>query len=133
MPPLSIMSDSDPLMGEVRFERDSTAPLALSVGEIDRVAESLRASPRLELVGVSGHADQDEPGDLATRRATEVIALLVARGVDRSHLEVRPAAPTATAMRGGACGTGRIPKEWEDFARAEDRWVRFTILRSNEN
>ncbi len=132
MPPLWIMSESDPLMGEVRFERDSTAPLALSGGEIDRVADALRASARLELVGVSGHAERDEPGDLPTRRASQVIALLVARGVAPSHLEVRSVTST-TPARGGTCGTGPIPKEWEDFARAEDRWVRFTILRSNEN
>jgi len=131
MPPLWIMSENDPLMGEVRFARNSTEPLALSGEELERVASSIRGSARLELIGVSGHAEQDEPDGLARNRAAKVIALLVARGVDGARLEVHGARSTAP-MRGGVCGTGELPKDLEDFVRAEDRWVRFTILRSHD-
>ena len=134
LPPMWIMSKGDPLMREVRFGQHSVEPLGGYVAEVDQVADALRSSARLELVAVSGHASQGEADELAARRAQRIIELLVARGVDRSRLEVRPPSSTAVQLV-GTCGTD-LSKEEEEQARAEaqaqDQWVRFSILRSNE-
>ena len=107
-------------------------PLELSDEELTRVAYAIRGSARLELIGVSGHVEQGEPDDLATRRAAKVVALLVGLGVDGTRLAVHGPIERTAPMRVGACGMGQAQKDFEDFDRAEDRWVRFTILRSHD-
>jgi hypothetical protein len=132
--PLRIMSDLDPLTQEVRFAHGSKEVLPLSLPVLDRIADALASSDKVERLAISGHVESDEPLELADQRATQVIEWLAKRGIARQRLVVAIPKDTSPHLE-ARCGTvgpnevstaeSRMEEQW---ATSQDRWVRFSIL-----
>ena len=100
---------------QVRFDLDAAAIPADGAGPLDDLAALLLADPRIELLRVEGHADEQGSSrynlDLSRRRAVACVDWLVAAGIDRARLE--------------AVGTGEArPVEGQSASRR----VEFTVL-----
>jgi outer membrane protein OmpA-like peptidoglycan-associated protein len=115
------------LVDPVYFATGRDVILERSFPVLDAVAGALRASPNIRRVSVEGHTDDvhtDEANvTLSERRANNVVAFLVAHGVDASRLEAhgfgesRPVRPL----------DGLDPQQTE-AARAVNRRVEFRIV-----
>lgn len=73
----------------IAFERNTTR-ITSEPSSLDVLAETLRANPQIELVGVVGHAQASESRarDLAAERAQIIVAELTRRNTARARLQV---------------------------------------------
>jgi outer membrane protein OmpA-like peptidoglycan-associated protein len=100
-----IMSTGITILQEVLFTAGSTRPTRDADPIVRATADALKADPSITKLEVGGHAATDDPNPQRTSeaRANEVIARLVAIGVDRSRLVAKgygtthPLAPNSTA------------------------------------
>ncbi|MEO7112292.1 MAG: hypothetical protein ABI183_17735 [Polyangiaceae bacterium] len=133
-PALRIDSNQRPFARDIFFAPGSSEPLAPSLAALDQIAETMKAIPSVSLLAVMGHTGTAESAEIADQRAARVIDLLIARGVERTRLEVRPFTPPP-AVEVGRCGM-TTPDEREierKRALAAERAVHFAIVRVDEN
>lgn len=83
------------ILHEVGFESGSDAIAASASKVLDDIATTFKAHPELGTFIVKGHAlaTEKDATKLAERRAKNVIAALVKRGVDKASLDIRAVAP----------------------------------------
>ncbi len=108
VPPPSSDACNEPIAGIVFFDWDSAVPPASSTETLDAVVQNVRACG-WKAITVTGHADRSGSdgynGALSVRRAEAVGALLAAKGVERSVLnvsgrgEAEPKVPTVDGER----------------------------------
>jgi outer membrane protein OmpA-like peptidoglycan-associated protein len=87
---------------------------------LDAVAVALKMNPELGSVEVRGHAALDErsAAGLAERRASTVVAALVARGVARERLVAR-----------GVGATSPVCAERSEACQSHNRRVEFVVTK----
>jgi hypothetical protein len=75
------------ILDRVYFDAASAKLRKASKPIVDAIADTIKANPRIEKLGVVGARGPGEPDSLSLDRAKTVIAALVARGVPASQLE----------------------------------------------
>lgn len=75
------------ILERVYFDPGSSRLRQSSEPIVDAIAETIKANPRIDKLGVVGARAANEPDALALDRATAMVAALVARGVPAQQLE----------------------------------------------
>lgn len=115
---------------EVLFAPGSSEPLASSSDALDEIVRAMAATPEVSLLAVMGSAASNERPEMADERATRVIALLAAHGVEKSRLAARRFKPPVEARCGVTDPSEAAVVRERELARA--RAVHFAIARADE-
>lgn len=75
------------ILERVYFDPGSSRLRDRSMPIVDAIADTIKANPRIDKLGVVGARATNEPDALALDRATAMVAALVARGVPANQLE----------------------------------------------
>jgi outer membrane protein OmpA-like peptidoglycan-associated protein len=114
-----IMSSGITILEHVHFARGSTQTSPDSDPILRATAEALKADPSITRMEVGGHASTDDPNPQKTSeaRANEVLARLVAIGVDRARLVAK-----------GYGATHPIDSNATEEGREQNRRVEFLVV-----
>jgi outer membrane protein OmpA-like peptidoglycan-associated protein len=101
------------ILDVVTFDAGSDAIAASSNKLLDDIATTFKSHPELGTFVVKGHAltTEKDATKLAERRAKNVVAALVKRGVDKASLEVKAIAPESAAAGEPAAHVRRVDFE----------------------
>jgi outer membrane protein OmpA-like peptidoglycan-associated protein len=101
------------ILDVVTFDAGSDAIAAASQKLLDEIAATFKAHPELGTFVVKGHAlaTEKDAAKLAERRAKNVVAALVKRGVDKAVLDVRAIAPESPSAGETAAHVRRVDFE----------------------